>query len=65
MNKGRPDQIKRTPLLIDAVRVAPTPELKVIVSQVRSPSPSRLAPIPDQKSDRLKHTSILSQSGFC
>ncbi|MEQ8969239.1 MAG: hypothetical protein RIE73_02455 [Coleofasciculus sp. C1-SOL-03] len=33
MNKGRPDQIKRTPLLINAVRVAPTPELKVIVSQ--------------------------------
>ncbi|MEQ9233750.1 hypothetical protein [Coleofasciculus sp. E2-BRE-01] len=33
MNKGRPDQIKRTPLLINAVRVAPTPESKVIVSQ--------------------------------
>ncbi|MFP4103962.1 hypothetical protein [Coleofasciculus sp.] len=31
----------------------------------RSPSPSRFALIPDQKSDRLKHTSILSQGGFC
>ncbi|MEQ8468315.1 hypothetical protein [Coleofasciculus sp. E1-EBD-02] len=52
-------------LLIDAVRVAPTPESTVIGYQVRSPSLSWLALIPDQKSDRLKHTSILSQGGFC
>ncbi|MEQ9371011.1 MAG: hypothetical protein RIG63_18580 [Coleofasciculus chthonoplastes F3-SA18-01] len=35
------------------------------IPTVRSLSPSRLALIPDQKSDRLKHTSILSQGGFC
>ncbi|WP_446375965.1 hypothetical protein [Coleofasciculus sp. D1-CHI-01] len=35
------------------------------IPRMRSPSPSRFALIPDQKSDRLKYTSILSQGGFC